>query len=153
MLPPNSTCFLKLISFALRGNDSDSGKLPLHLIHCHWENVKLRIQESKTYSTRIMTKKKKHLRSQTDQNQSNSRQTGLPCSVFQSLPARPSAPAHQPCRLGDPASGPPLQMQPSPPRVADGPGPEERSHPEDHLQGLAPLLSHLGARGQRHPQV
>lgn len=112
MLPPNSTCFLKLTSFALRGNDSDSGKLHLHLIHCHWENVKLRTQDSKTYGTRIMTKKKKHLRSQTDQNQSNSRQTGLPCSVFQSLPARPSTPAHQPCRLWDPASGPPLQPVP-----------------------------------------
>lgn len=52
-----SACFLKHSSSALRANESDSGKLRLHLIQCHRENVKLRTQDSKTHRG---TTKKEH---------------------------------------------------------------------------------------------
>lgn len=49
-----SACFLKHSSSALRVNDSDSGKLALHLIQRHQRNVKLRTQDSKTYRVTTM---------------------------------------------------------------------------------------------------
>lgn len=49
-----SACFLKHSSSALRVNDSDSGKLALHLIQRHRRNVKLRTRDSKTYRVTTM---------------------------------------------------------------------------------------------------
>lgn len=52
-----SACFLKHSGSALRANESDSGKLGLHLIQCHRENIKLRTRDSKTHRG---TTKKEH---------------------------------------------------------------------------------------------